>query len=102
MRDETKETKPHHSKLHYATNSNLPKFTRMRIVNCRSISRPEFNAVFRFSKLARFASQYSRLVAAACRDARRTLEGNEARRCDARRDKPRQLNVSKCEDYKAK
>ena len=63
---------------------------------------PEFNAGFRFSKLARFASQYSRLVVAACRDARRTLQGNEARRCDARRDKPRQLNVSKYEDYKGK
>ena len=69
----------------------------MRIVNSRNISRPEFNAVFRFSKLARFAWQYSRLVAVACGDVRRTLEGNEARRCAAR-----QLNVSKCEDYKAK
>jgi len=44
----------------------------MRVVNSRSIARPEFNAIFR------------------CR----TLEGNEAGRCDARRDKPRQLNVN--------
>ena len=49
----------------------------MRIVDSRNISRSKFNVVFRFSKLARFASQYSRLVAVACRDARRTLEGNE-------------------------
>ena len=68
----------------------------MRVVDSRSISHPEFNVVFRFSKLAHFASQYSRLVAAACRDARRTLEGNEARRYDT------QLNVTKCEDDKAK
>ena len=44
----------------------------------------------------------ARLVAATCRDARRTLEGNEGRRCDARCDKSRQLNVNECEYYKAK
>jgi len=64
----------------------------MEIIDSEGIFHAEFNVVFHFFKLAPVFSQSLRLVAAACGDGNE-LEGNEAQRYDARRDKPPQLNV---------
>ena len=59
---------------------NIPRI----IVDSGSIFYPKFLLCF-LSKFARYRFQSSRLVAAACRDARCTLEGIKEKRHDARR-----------------
>jgi hypothetical protein len=69
------------------------KFFRMRIHVLQSIFHPEFNSIFRFSKLACYHLHYLRLDAAACRNMERTFLLDYPPTFVTLRDKPRRLNV---------